>query len=170
MSRWYFEYTYNMKSNFDYFLLKHVHKIDHHFPTNILHNFTNLQQCNMTSFVQNTPEATIMESHFIENLFYSKKLFIYWNFVHCERIGKCDSMMVASNVAGGRVTRFPFGPLNVFAYISYWAARVNSQNKPHFEGDYRNWWLTRALLGASQLAASRSNMITYLYKIGRWYN
>ena len=38
----------------------------------------------MTFFVQNTPEATIMESHFIENLFYSKKLFIYWSFVHCE--------------------------------------------------------------------------------------
>ena len=38
----------------------------------------------MTFFVQNTPEATIMESHFIENLFYSKELFIYWSFVHCE--------------------------------------------------------------------------------------
>ena len=35
---------------------------------------------------------------------------------------------------GGRVTRFPFGPLNVFVYISHWAARVNSQNRPHFEG------------------------------------
>ena len=117
MSRWYFEYTYNMKSNFNYFLLKHVHKIDHHFFqqiyfTILYHPFTNLQQCNMTSFVQNTPEATIMESHFIENLFYNKKLFIYWSFVHCESnkknmccvnvtqwfFNKCDTMMVASNV------------------------------------------------------------------------
>ena len=35
-------------------------------------------------------------------------------------------------LAGGRVTRFPFGPLNVFVYISHWAVRVNSQNRPHF--------------------------------------
>ena len=72
-------------------------------------------------------------------------------------------------LGGGRVTRFPFGPLNVFVYISHWAARVNSQNRPHFEGDYRNWWLTRALLDAIQMAASRSNMITYLCKIRTWY-
>ena len=72
-------------------------------------------------------------------------------------------------IVGGRVTRFPFGPLNVFVYISHWAARVNSQNRPHFEGDYRNWWLTRALLDAIQLAASRSKMITYLCKIGTRY-
>ena len=56
MPRWYFEYTYNMNSNF----------------TNLHHPFTNLYQCNMTSFVQNTPEATIVESHFMENLFYNK--------------------------------------------------------------------------------------------------
>ena len=43
------------------------------------------------------------------------------------------------------VTRFPFGPLNVFVYISHWAAQVNYQNRPHFEGDYHNWWLTGSL-------------------------
>ena len=75
-----------------------------------------------------------------------------------------------SKVAGGTVTRFPFGPFNVFVYISHWAARVNSQNKPHFEGDYRNWWLTRAFLGTIELAAGRSNMIMFLCKIGTWYN
>ena len=32
-------------------------------------------------------------------------------------------------------------PLNDFIYISHWATWVNSQNRPHFEGDYRNWWL-----------------------------
>ena len=69
-------------------------------------------------------------------------------------------------LGGGRVTRFPFGPLNVFVYISHWAARVNTQNRPHFEGDFRNLWLTRALLYAIQLAASRRNMIAYLCKIG----
>ena len=31
-----------------------------------------------------------------------------------------------------------FGPLNGFVYISQWASRVNSQNRPHFECDYRN--------------------------------
>ena len=72
-------------------------------------------------------------------------------------------------IGGGRVTRFPFGPLNVFVYISHWAAQVNSQNRPHFEEDYRNWWLTRARLDAIQLAASRRNKITYLCKIGTWY-
>ena len=74
-----------------------------------------------------------------------------------------------NNLGGGRVTRFPFGTLNVFVYISHWASRVNSQNRPHFEGDCRNWWLTRALLDAIQMAASRSNMMTYLCKIGTWY-
>ena len=78
------------------------------------------------------------------------------------------------SIGGGRVTRFPFSPLNVFVYISHWTARVNYQNRPHFQGDYRNWWLTRALLGAIQLAASRSNMIAYFWKIGTrcnwiWY-
>ena len=52
-------------------------------------------------------------------------------------------------------------------YISHWAARVNSQNRPHFEGDYRNWWLTRALLDAIQLAASRRNMQKHLCKLER---
>ena len=69
----------------------------------------------------------------------------------------------------GRVTRFPFGPPNVFVYISLWAARENYQNRPHVEGDYRNWWLTRALLDAIHLAASRRNMTKYLCKIGTWY-
>ena len=36
-------------------------------------------------------------------------------------------------VGGGRVTRFPFGPPNVFEYISHWAARANYQNRPHFD-------------------------------------
>ena len=72
-------------------------------------------------------------------------------------------------LGGGRVTRFPFSPLNVFVYIWHWAAPVNSQNRPHFEGDCRNWWLTRVLLDAIQMATSRSNMITYLCKIGTWY-
>ena len=67
-----------------------------------------------------------------------------------------------SRLGEGKVTQFSFDPLNVVAYISHWAAGVNSQKRPHFEGDYRNWWLTHALLGAIQLAASRSNMITYL--------
>ena len=49
-------------------------------------------------------------------------------------------------VGRGRVTRFPFGPLKVFVYISHWAARVNSQTRLHFESDYRSWCLTRALL------------------------
>ena len=57
---------------------------------------------------------------------------------------------------------------NVFVYISHWAAWVNTQNKPHFEGDYRNWWLTRALIDAIQLSASRSNIIAYLCSIGTW--
>ena len=48
-------------------------------------------------------------------------------------------------IGGGRVTQFPFSPLNVFIYISHWAARVNSQYRPHFEGDYRNWWLMHML-------------------------
>ena len=73
-------------------------------------------------------------------------------------------------IGRGRVTRFLFGPLNLFIYISHWAARVNSQNRLHFGGDYQNWWLTCTLLGAIQLTASRSNMITYLCKkIGTWY-
>ena len=66
-------------------------------------------------------------------------------------------------LGGGRVTWFPFGPLNVFVYISH-------IHYTHFEGDYRNWWLTRALLGAIQLEVSRSNMITHLCKIRTWYN
>ena len=77
----------------------------------------------------------------------------------------------SNKISGGeRVTRFPFGLLNVLVYISHWAARVNSENRLHFEGDYRNWWLTHMLLGAIQLAASGSNMKTYLCKIGTWYN
>ena len=35
-------------------------------------------------FCANTPEAPIMESHLINNLFYNKRLFIYWSFDHCE--------------------------------------------------------------------------------------
>ena len=53
---------------------------------------------------------------------------------------------------GGRVTQFPFG-----VSISHRAARVNSQNRPDFEGDYRNWWLTRALLGLL-MATSRGKI------------
>ena len=81
----------------------------------------------------------------------------------------CRTKVCGKAVGGGRVTRFPFGPLYIFVYISHWAARVNSQNRRHFEGGFRNWWLTRALLDAIQLAVSRSNMITYLCKIGTWY-
>ena len=80
-----------------------------------------------------------------------------WDLIFRARLG----------LGGGRVTRFPFGPLNVFVYNSNWAAQVNSQSRPHFEGDYRIWWLTHALLGAIQLAASRSNMIMYLCKMER---
>ena len=78
-------------------------------------------------------------------------------------------LCITDGLGGGRVTRFPFGPLNVFVYILHSVARVNSQNRPHFEGDYRSWWLACALLDAIQLAASRDNMITYLCKIGTWY-
>ena len=67
-----------------------------------------------------------------------------------------------ASVGGGRVTRFPFGPLNVFIYISHWAAQVNYQNRLHFEGNYENWLLTRALLDVIQLAAGRRNMIDKL--------
>ena len=78
---------------------------------------------------------------------------------HCQ-VGRADllDMVDHCSLGGGRITRFHFGPLNVFVYISHWAARVNSQNRPHFEGDYRNWWFTRALLCAIQLAASWSNI------------
>ena len=58
---------------------------------------------------------------------------------------------------------------NVFVYISHWAARVNSQNRPHFEGDYWNQWLTCTRLDAIQLAASRRNMMKYICTIRTWY-
>ena len=61
--------------------------------------------------------------------------------------------IVLRELGGGRVTRAPFGPLNVFVYISHCAARVDSQNWLHVEDDYRklrinaraflmrsNWW------------------------------
>ena len=70
------------------------------------------------------------------------------------------------NLGGVKVTRFPFGPLNDFVYISHGPARINYQNRPHFEGDYRNLWLTPALLYVIQLAASLRNMMTNLCKIG----
>ena len=93
----------------------------------------------------------------------SSNTFVYVSFL---RIGN-HKIVFPFHIGGGRVTRFPFGPFNVFAYISH-CALVNSQNRPDFQGDYRNWWLTRALLDAIQMAASRSNMITYLCKIGTW--
>ena len=57
-------------------------------------------------------------------------------------LGNCE--IIDHQVGGGKVTRFPFSPLDVFIYISHWAAWVNSQKKPHFEGYYPIWWLTRA--------------------------
>ena len=86
--------------------------------------------------------------------------------VHSERLSWTDTFV---REGGGIVTRYPFGPLNVFVYISHWAARVNTQNRPHFEVDYWNRWLTCTLLDAILLAASRRNMIKYLCKIGTWY-
>ena len=88
---------------------------------------------------------------------------IWWRHHESSQAGSCLAL------CGGRVTRFPFVPLNVFVYISYWAAWVSSQNRPHFECDYWNWWLTRALLDAIQLAACRRNMIKFLCKIGTSY-
>ena len=45
---------------------------------------------------------------------------------------------IGVSIGGGKIIRYSFITLNVFVYISYWAAQVNSQNRLHFEGDYRN--------------------------------
>ena len=50
--------------------------------------------------------------------------------------GSWSIWVLTLSLGGGRVTQFPFSPLNVFVYISYWATQVNSQNRSHFEGDY----------------------------------
>ena len=34
---------------------------------------------------------------------------------------------VGIKVGGGKVTRFPLGPLNVFVYISHWAGKLSKQ-------------------------------------------
>ena len=43
--------------------------------------------------------------------------------------------------------------------------RVNSRNRPHFECDYRNWWLTCAFLDAIQLATSHVKMFMWNWNI-----
>ena len=56
-----------------------------------------------------------------------------------KRLASLNWAKATARLGGGRVTRFPFGPINVFVYVSLWAARVNSQKRPHFEhveGDY----------------------------------
>ena len=57
---------------------------------------------------------------------------LYWGPQHIPVLG------------GGRITRFPFGPLSVFVYISHWTAQVHSQNRPHFEGA----WLSELMVNA----------------------
>ena len=81
------------------------------------------------------------------------------------------TIMVHLVLGGWRVTRFHFGPLNVFVYISHWVAWVNYQNRLHFEGDYRNWWLTRASWCNSTGSKSKQHDNVFMQNWnGTWYN
>ena len=57
--------------------------------------------------------------------------------VHGRGFGWC-------HVGRGRVTQFPFSPLNVFVYISHWAAQVHS-----FSKQVALWrWLSELMVNA----------------------
>ena len=52
-------------------------------------------------------------------------------------------MRYGLQLGGGRVTWFPFSPLDIFIYISHWATQVNSQKEAAF------WrWLSELMVKA----------------------
>ena len=71
---------------------------------------------------------------------------------HLTRIMRFDAEahwipMVTSKPRRRKSNSISFWPsFYVFVYISYWASRLNYQNRPHFEGDYWNWWHARYLM------------------------
>ena len=72
--------------------------------------------------------------------------------LHCSiKLYSANRLTWPQQFGGGKVTRFLFILLDIFIYISHWATRLDSQNRPHFEGDYRKWSLTSMLLPAIQV-------------------